>query len=241
MTHEREPSARLRCPRAFRPGRPRVAWLGLPALLGLTFVLACRRPTEIEPAIDVRAASADSTHIDLGFRESLDPTAMTSLLNYRVWTPGDSGRIFAVLGVTIPDSIRGRSVRLETSPVPDGIRLLVRVERVRLVTGASLDDAPITVDLVSGLSYRKDIQPLLAERCNTCHAAAAPAASYATDSYFALFGSGVSPPGNLIPGDASSLLVRKSLPSGSMFWTGDLEFIEAEEIRNWVVAYQARQ
>ena len=215
--------------------------LGLLGLFGLGLTLSCQEPTEIDPAAEVHAVSADSTHIDVGFPESLDPASMARASNYAVWSPGDSVRSFGVLGVSIADSVRGRSVRLETEPVPDGMGLLVRVNKIQLLTGPTLGDEPITVDLVSGLSYGKDIAPLFHAHCNSCHSGATPAASYATDSYFALFGSGSAPPGNLIPGDSTSLLVKKCLPTGSMFWTGNLEFLEAEIIKNWVVIYQARQ
>lgn len=201
----------------------------------------CRTPLDVESSLVLEAASVDSTHVDVGFPESLDPAAMTDPANYRVWIPGDPDVAVPVVSAQVSDPIRGRSVRLETARIPDRYLVAVRVESVRLVTGTTLGRGPLTTSLVTGLSYGKDIAPLFARRCNSCHSGDTPDGTYLTDDYFALFGSGVAPPGNLVPGDEKSLLVRKCLPGGSMFWTGQLEYIESEMIRNWVVGYLARQ
>jgi len=214
----------------------------LGAALGLVLAaLGCQRPMEVEPVLVLRAASVDSTHVDLGFPESLDPVAMTDPANYRVWIRGTPDAPVRIRSIAVSDTIRGRSVRLETDPVPDQLLVAVRVESVRLVTGTRLGDEPLTTELVTGLSYGKDIAPLFARHCNSCHSGDTPDGNYLTDDYFALFGSGVAPPGNLLPGNEASLLVRKTLPGASMFWTGGLETIEGEMIRNWVVVYLARQ
>jgi len=205
---------------------------------------SCREPIGVVPAVELRAITPDSTHIDIEFPEALDPVAMADTGNIRVEVlipPEQAGRAVAVRRAAVSDSIDGRMMQLETTPIPDGVFLRVTFRSVRLLTGPRLARQPVTIGLVSGLSYWKDIAPLFAQHCNQCHSGLTPSGEYATDSFFALFGSGSSPPGNLIPGDLSSLLVRKCLSSGSMFWGGGLESIDEETIRSWVVYYLARQ
>ena len=201
----------------------------------------CREPTEVDPATEIVAASLDSTHVDVAFRESLDSWTMTRPDNYRIRYAGASGAAIAVRSVVMADSVRGRAVRIETEPVPDAVAILIEVRDIRLLAGTRVGTKEVTVELVTGLSYLKDIAPLFASHCNSCHSGATPGGSYNTDSYFALFGSGTAPPADLIPGDPRCLLITKCLPRGAMFWTGKLETIQGDIVKDWVTTYQARQ
>jgi hypothetical protein len=212
--------------------------------LALLAAAGCREPDRVDPVTELHIYSVDSTHIDVGFPESLDPVRMTDPANYFAWLDGGAGAAISIHAVSMADSVRGRAVRLETDPVPDATSVLIQVRSIRLLTGVSDGRDPVHVGLVTGLSYYKDVAPLLAAHCNSCHSGATPAASYATDAYFSLFGPGTTPtPGhyNLVPGDPRCRLVWKTAPTGAHFWTGGLATIESQVIRDWVVNYLARQ
>ncbi len=216
---------------------PALAWI---AVLGC--LAGCREPAALSPDVSIRAASADTTHLEIGFPEAVDPVAMSDPANYEVEMPLHGGRPplrFAVHRAAVVDTLRGRCVRLETDSIPDGVTILVRMRAIRLLTGPTLGN-DVAVRMITGLNWGKDIAPLFASACNSCHAGSSPAGEYATDSYFAVWGNGVAPPANLAPGDPNCLVAVKCAPGASMFGKAGLEFIDASMIRNWIVTYQAR-
>ena len=84
------------------------------------------------------------------------------------------------------------------------------------------------------VDFVRDIQPIFAENCVSCHGETNPAANYSMTTYEGVLGSGSDGTPNAIPGDAESLLLQKSRVGGSMnAFYGSPE--EVELVERWVV------
>jgi hypothetical protein len=83
------------------------------------------------------------------------------------------------------------------------------------------------------LSYTKDLQPVFASDCVSCHNASSPAGGYSMADYTSVMKA-------VRPGDASSPLVVETLPPGHMFgyFSGDRP-MKSSLVYAWVVEYDA--
>ena len=83
------------------------------------------------------------------------------------------------------------------------------------------------------LSYAKDVQPLFASDCMSCHNAASAAAGYSVSDFASVMK-------DVRPGDAKSPLVVQTQPLGHMFqyFTGD-RLAKSSIVYLWVVEYDA--
>jgi mono/diheme cytochrome c family protein len=95
-------------------------------------------------------------------------------------------------------------------------------------------DLPAEPEPPSRVTYDADIQPIFEQRCVSCHGATSPAANYAMTTYEEVLGNGSDGIPNAVPGDPQSLLLQKSLPTGSMstYYGGSEEIALVER---WVV------
>jgi len=92
--------------------------------------------------------------------------------------------------------------------------------------GSATTTATITVT-TAGLTFVKDIQPIMVSQCTSCHSSLNTYAG--TMAY-------------VTPGSATSRLVTKTQPAGSMYsYLGTGAAQRAETIRSWVVDYGAAQ
>ena len=85
------------------------------------------------------------------------------------------------------------------------------------------------------LAYAPDLQPVFASDCLSCHTDRRPLGNYSMSSYQAVMRA-------VRPGDASSLLVRDTQPSGSMYryFSGNRSS-KAAMVYDWVVRNSAAE
>jgi hypothetical protein len=104
--------------------------------------------------------------------------------------------------------------------------------------GTATASATVTVGTTTaGLTYTRDVQPILAANCTSCHSASFAAGSVDLSSYTAVLQT-------LTPGSASSRLVTATQAGGSMrgfLTSGGTAAALAETIRSWVVDSLAAQ
>ncbi len=83
------------------------------------------------------------------------------------------------------------------------------------------------------LSYAKDLQPVFASDCVSCHNASSPAGGYSMADYASVMKM-------VRPGDPSSPLVVATQPPGHMFgyFSGD-RLMKSSLVYVWVVEYDA--
>jgi mono/diheme cytochrome c family protein len=105
-------------------------------------------------------------------------------------------------------------------------------------TAASAVPAHPTVaitPLTTSPTYGRDVAPIVARHCASCHSSPVPAGGYQMRSYDELFSSGPNAP-NVVAGDANSPLLRRvrgeTLPSGGQMPPSSL--MSAEEIAVFV-------
>jgi mono/diheme cytochrome c family protein len=84
------------------------------------------------------------------------------------------------------------------------------------------------------VTYEADIRPIFEANCVSCHGATNPAANYSMASYEEVLGNGSDGVPNAIPGDVQSLLLQKSLTTGSMNAYYD-NLDEVTLVERWVV------
>jgi hypothetical protein len=84
------------------------------------------------------------------------------------------------------------------------------------------------------LSYQKDLEPVFASDCVSCHNAASPAGGYSMADYPSVMT-------RVRPGDPSSSLVVATQPLGHMFgyFSGD-QMTKSSMVYVWVVEYEAQ-
>jgi hypothetical protein len=86
-----------------------------------------------------------------------------------------------------------------------------------------------------GLTYVKDIAPIMSAQCNACHSGSSPSAGVDTATYTALMRT-------VTAGSANSTLIRATQPGGSMVrYMGANAAQYAETIRRWIVEFGAAQ
>jgi hypothetical protein len=139
------------------------------------------------------------------------------------------------------------------SPLPDSSAWLISVDGVSYLNGLQIRDEKIQTDLITGLSYEKDMALLFQERCNKCHGISNRSGNYTTTVYDSLFGTGTNSISNCIPKNPNCALVYKVQPKGASypersfptggkcFSSANLAYYEAQMIYNWVVNYMARR
>ena len=83
------------------------------------------------------------------------------------------------------------------------------------------------------LSYAKDVQPVFATDCVSCHSAASAAGGYSVGDFASVMR-------DVRPGDASSPLVVQTQPLGHMFryFSGD-RLAKSSIVYLWIVEYDA--
>lgn len=87
----------------------------------------------------------------------------------------------------------------------------------------------------AGLTYTKDIQPIMAAHCTSCHSGSSPSAGINLSTYAGVAAA-------VTPGSASSRLVTATQPGGSMYsFLGSTATQLAQTIRSWVVDNGAKQ
>lgn len=212
----------------------------LAVLVWLAAVAGCHAARVLAPPPSLRAASASDFAIDLEFAETLDRASAQNASNYLVNPAGNPGASVAIYSATLIDTTFGRVVQLlfAGGPLPDTTEFEVRANGVRTVNGAEI--GPRRVSVRTGLSYRTPVRQLFVAHCDRCHGPANPGGSYRTDSYSALQGTGRDATPNLIAGDPSCLVLRRTRPLRTMFDQGDLTYLDYEILLNWVVSYGAR-
>ena len=85
------------------------------------------------------------------------------------------------------------------------------------------------------LTYEKDLQPVFASDCVSCHSGASPAAGYSMSDYASVVQ-------RATPGDAKSPLVVATQPIGHMYgyFSGD-RAAKSSLVYVWVVQYDAQE
>lgn len=188
----------------------------------------------------LRAASASDFAVEVEFPAPLEPASASDAGRFRVYLRGDSASPVPIYSAQIADSFYGRVALLLLSggPLTDSARYVVETRGIRDVYGRAIPDGRAEFD--AGLRYATDIAPLFADRCNACHGPSRAEGAYRTDSRNALYGAGTDATPDLIEGNPSSILVRKTRPGRSMYLAGGLEPLDADIVQNWVVNYLAR-
>jgi predicted CxxxxCH...CXXCH cytochrome family protein len=104
-----------------------------------------------------------------------------------------------------------------------------------LVLGASCAKArPDVIGAPRCVSWKEDIGPLFAVRCQSCHAGAMPAGRYDTTSYLGTLGGGSDAVPNATAGDPSSLLLGTIDPATAAAVHRPVSDVFAT-VRTWVV------
>ncbi len=209
---------------------------------GITVALlaGCHAARVLAPPPPLRAASANSFAVDVEFAEPLDRVSAEDASHYRVYPAGNPAGPVAIYSATVIDTTFGRVVQLLLSggPLADSSQYEVQAEGVITFDGRAI--AMRTVDFVSGLSYRAPLRELFAAHCDRCHGATRADGSYRTDGFVALKGNGTDGAPNLIAGDPTCLIIRRSRPLRTMFDLGGMSYLDFEILLNWVVSYGAR-
>lgn len=223
------------------------------ALLAFLLLLpSCQGRGPVAPGTVLRVASVDSLHLNLGIDEAVSGASTTDPSHYSVALGSDPTSVVAIDSVGL-DSLYGQIIQLRLAgAVPDSAVLQVSIERISYLNGISVFPGGLHEEFVSGLSYRKDIAPLFAQKCDGCHSGPNRSGNYSTVPYDSLFGAGTTPAANLIPGNPNCALVYKVQPRGASypersypaggrcFSRAGLSYFEAQMIHNWVVHYLAR-
>jgi hypothetical protein len=200
----------------------------------------CHAARVLAPPPPLRAASANNFAVDVEFAEPLDRTSAEDASHYQVYPAGNPAAAVPIYSATVIDTTFGRVVQLLLSggPLPDTSQYEVRTSDV-----AALDlhstrtrSAPFR----TGLSYGSPLCAVFASHCDRCHGAVQASGNYRTDSYLALTGNGTDGAPNLIAGDPTCLIIRRSRPLRTMFELGGLSYLDFEILLNWVVSYGAR-
>ena len=211
--------------------------------MGLACALAgCHAARVLAPPPALRAASASDFAVDVEFAEPLDRGSAQTASHFEVYRFGHPESPVGIFSATLIDTASGRVVQLLLSggPLVDSSLYSVRAANVLSITGGSTGSR--VASFSAGLGYGKDIAPLMAVHCNRCHGAAQADGKYRTDSYAGLFGVGSDGArANLIAGDPSSLVIKRSKPLNSMYNLGAMSYLDFEVLYNWIVSYGARR
>ena len=225
--------------------RPRRLGLLLASSLlmgALGLVVGCHAARVLAPPPAFRAASANDFAVDVEFAEPLDRASAQSVAHYSVYPFGHPEAPIGIFSATLIDTATGRVVQLLLSggPLADSSLYSVGATGVRSIAGASTGTR--TTSFTAGLGYGRDIAPLMATHCNSCHGALRADGQYRTDSYAGLFGPGSDGArANIIAGDPSSLCIKRSKPFNSMYTLGAMSYLDFEILYNWIVSYGARR
>lgn len=223
------------------------------ALLTLLLLFpSCQGRGPVTPGTVLRVASVDSLHLNLGIDEAVSGASTTDPSQYSLTLGSDPTSVFGIDSAAV-ESLYGQIIQLRlTGTVPDSAVLRVSLERISYLNGISVSPGGLHQEFVSGLSYRKDIAPLFAQKCDGCHSGPNRSGNYSTVPYDSLFGGGTTPAANLIPGNPNCALVYKVQPRGASYPERDysvggrcfsragLSYFEAQMTHNWVVHYLAR-
>lgn len=214
------------------------------ALLALAAIVAiggCNTARILAPPPPLRASSAATFAVDVEFAEPLSKASAEDPSHYAL-VPVAPGPAAAIASATLVDTLDGRVVQLLIpdwlATNPDGTDWTLTTQGVMSVWGRSTGTRSVTFR--TGLSYAAPLKSFFDARCSSCHGAAVADGSYRTDSYAGLGGNGTDATADLIPGDATCLLVRKCKPHNSMFNLAELTYFDFEMLRNWVTNYNAR-
>ena len=218
-------------------------------LLAALAACGCDRPVATPSLKAVSAASASPFAVDVAFDRPQSRLEVANKSHYSIRRVGADGPGAVPQSVQFIDTLFGETVRttFPLGTLEDSTLYEVTVRGARDAYGnAYLPGDSVVAAVRTGLNYDSPLQEVLDRRCNRCHAGAAPAAGYRTNSFASLFGFGsdsaaAHPIHNLIPGDAQCLLVVKTGPKGKEFSRAHLTYAESELFRNWVVSYQARR
>lgn len=208
----------------------------------LELVGGCHAARVLAPPPILRAASASDFAVDVEFAEPLDRASAQSVARYRVYPFNHPEAAISLYSATLIDTASGRVVQLLLSggPLSDSSLYTVRADNVRSLAGGLTGDRNAV--FTAGLGYARDIAPLMATHCNSCHGALRADGQYRTDSYAALFGAGSDGArANIIAGDPSSLCIKRSKPFNSMYTLGAMSYLDFEILYNWIVSYGARR
>jgi len=214
------------------------------AVTALALLVGCDTARIVAPAPPLRAASAALFAVNVEFAEPLDRASAEDPTRYSIYAAGAPGSPTTIASATLIDTVSLRVVQLLMpdwfgDSTTDARLTVVESHGVMDWFGRSTGDR--SVEFRTGLSYTEPMKTLFDARCSSCHDAANASGTYRTDSYAALFGPGTSPIANVIAGNPNSLLVVKCKPGNSMYRDGNLEYLDYQNILNWVVEYRARQ
>ncbi len=202
----------------------------------MLLLAGCAGPIKSPPSSQFPAMAPDGSHVIIGFTDALSDKFGRE--NVEV-TASDGTRL--TIDSVFLDSVSGAMLEIEVSPSYDlRTPLHVKVFGLCFLRGPAVSEQPIEVTIAPGVLYSRDIAPLLAARCSGCHGASNPGGGYRTDSRAALYAFGsdsldLNRSPDLIPGNDRCQLAVKTSYTGREFYRANLEFFEAELIRQWIL------
>ena len=127
----------------------------------------------------------------------------------------------------MPPPLAGRLALLAVLPLAACVQTTAPTDKGGGLTLSSDAGRPIR------LTYVKDLQPVFASDCVSCHNASSPAGGYSMADYASVMK-------DVRPGDPSSPLVVATQPLGHMFgyFSGD-RLMKSSLVYTWVVEYDA--
>lgn len=213
---------------------PVVVWLlGLSIL---TAVMSCDNPADSPPVLSIRAMAPDGRRLIIGLPDVLSSPVTTSMVEVVVAI----GSSLPIISTTL-DSVSGTLLEVELGTTYDlRTPLVVTLNGLVYERGELVSEKAITLNVMPGVLYERDIAPLFATHCNVCHGPDVSSGNYRTDVRDSLyaFGSDVSSADrspNLIPGNDRCQLAVKTSYKGREFRRADLSFFESELIRQWIL------
>lgn len=206
----------------------------------VTAIAGCHVAPPLAPEPSPRAASSNPFVVHVELDVPLDRATAEDPAHYTVTTAAAPNAPVAVLSAAVIDTLTGRTVELVLPDgLPDSASCMVLVHDLRGVEGETLADRRVAFE--SGLSYRRQLRAVFADRCDRCHGESAPGGGYRTDSLAGLTGPGSDATANLLPGNPASLLIRRTAPARSMYDKANLTWLESQMIADWIVSYRARE
>lgn len=135
-------------------------------------------------------------------------------------------------GLTVPRTNVNRASRARQS----GVTAAALFAAIVAAACADQRHGSDEIRTIPAFTYLSEIEPLLADRCSSCHGGAEPAGQYSVESWRSLLGPGSDElTRNAIAGDANSLLLTK-LGDGSDAVHGNvLELGQLDTLRAWIV------
>ncbi|MBI3873009.1 MAG: hypothetical protein HY304_08055 [candidate division Zixibacteria bacterium] len=207
--------------------------LTLPACL---LILGCESPVESPPLATFRVMAPDGVHLIVGFPDALNPLIDKTGLG--VWSA--DGTPFAVTAADV-DSLSATLLTITVSPAYSlRTPLLVRLSGLRYERGIDVSEKPIELGVAPGLRYDRDMAPVFAARCNSCHNQTLASGNYRTDSRAALYAFGsdeadLNRSPDLIAGNDRCQLAAKTAFTGREYRRAGLTAFESDLVREWIL------